>query len=271
MTDITLSGLTIYPVKSLAGIPLAQSGLDRFGLVHDRRWMLVDDTRVFLSQRRLPRMALIRQRIAGDELILQAVGQSDLQLPLRPTGGDRLKVKVWEDSCEALHCGLEADVWLSALLGQACRLVYMPDDVIRRVDPDYAGPTDQTAFSDGFPLLLISEASLADLNSRMAVSLPMSRFRPNLVVSGCEPYAEDGWARIHIGELGLRLVKTCSRCIITTIDPQTAERGAEPLKTLSSYRRRGNKVYFGQNLLHDGEGQLSLGMRLQVSELADGS
>ncbi len=270
MSDIFLSGLYCYPVKSLAGIPLQQSALDRFGLIHDRRWMLVDQQGEFLSQRRLPRMALIRQRIVGNELILQATGQRDLFLPLTPSPGEWIEVKIWAESCQVQRCDAAADVWLSEFLEQPCRLVFMPESVTRRVDPNFARAMDQTAFSDGFPLLLLSEASLVDLNGRLDIPVPMIRFRPNLVVSGCEPFAEDTWSHIRIGGMTLRVVKPCSRCIITTIDPATAARGAEPLQTLSQYRRRGNKVYFGQNLLHDGAGRLAVGMPLEVLESVDG-
>jgi uncharacterized protein YcbX len=176
MSDILLSALYRYPVKSLAGESLSQARLDAFGLHRDRRWMLVDREGRSLSQR------------------------------------------------------------------------------------------DRTAFSDGFPLLLISQASLNDLNSRLAEPLPMLRFRPNLVVEGCAPYAEDGWRHIRIGDLTLRVVKPCSRCKITTVDPYTAETGSEPLQTLAGYRRRGNQVYLGQNLVHDGPGELALGMPVELLE-----
>jgi len=270
MSELLLSGLYHYPVKSLSGISLQGASLDRYGLQHDRRWMLVDRDGEFLSQRRLPRMALIGQRIAGETLILHAAGLPELHLPLLPDSGDWFEVRIWDETCQAQHCGAAADQWLSEFLEQPCRLVFMPESVSRRVDPDYAAANDLTAFSDGFPLMLLSDASLAELNGRLDMPLPMSRFRPNLVVSGCAPFAEDGWRRLRIGETTFRVVKPCSRCIITTIDPATAERGSEPLQTLSEYRRRGNKVYFGQNLLHDGNGRLALGMRVEVLE-SDGA
>jgi uncharacterized protein YcbX len=264
MRELLLSGLYIYPVKSLAGIPLQQSVVDYCGLQHDRRWLIVDQEGEFLSQRRLPRMALIRQRIADKELILEASGSADLHLPLNQDTGDWLKVTIWGEKCLALHCGDVADAWLSKFLGQSCRLAFMPETHTRRVTPDYAGEADQTAFSDGYPLLLISESSLEELNHRLEEPVPMIRFRPNLVVKGCGPFAEDTWSRLRIGDLTMRVAKPCSRCIITTIDPLTAERGSEPLQTLSQFRRRGNKVYFGQNLLHDGTGQLAVGMSVEI-------
>jgi uncharacterized protein YcbX len=266
MGDLILSGLYSYPVKSLGGIALQRSMLDRYGLRYDRRWMLVDSEGEFLSQRRVPRMALVGQRIAAEELILHAVGRRELHLPLTPDSGEWIEVRIWDENCKAQGFGGAADAWLSEVLEQPCRLVFMPDSLSRRVDPDYATETDRTAFSDGFPLMLLSEASLAELNGRLQVPVSMRRFRPNLVVAGCEPFAEDGWKRLRIGDMTFRVVKPCSRCIITTIDPATAERGTEPLQTLSEYRRRGNKVYFGQNLLHDAEGRLAVGMTVEVLE-----
>ena len=266
MSKLHLSGIYRYLVKSLAGESLEQSRLDAFGLQMDRRWMLVDAEGGFLSQRELPRMALINPRLTPEGLRLQAPDRSELVVRRPALEAERFKVSVWKDQCAAQLADPEADAWLSDYLGQSCRLVYMPEESLRRVDPRYAEPDDRAAFSDGFPLLLISQASLDDLNGRLEHPLPMSRFRPNLVVEGCEPYAEDGWRRIRIGELTLRVVKPCSRCKITTVDPYTGETGAEPLKTLAGYRRRGNQVYFGQNLIHDGAGELALDMPVEVLE-----
>lgn len=270
VTQAILSGLMIYPVKSLAGIELRQSEVDRFGLRHDRRWMVVNAAGKFLSQRELPQMALIRQTLSADGLTLSTNGKPDLHLPLTPREIDRIEVDVWHDHCHAIPCGSEADTWLSEALGQPCRLVYFPDGEERPIDPEYAESQDRTAFSDGFPLLLISEASLEDLNARLEQKLPISRFRPNLIVSGCNAYAEDNWRQIRIGELDCRVVKPCSRCTITTVDPKTAQRGPEPLKTLAGYRRQGNKVFFGQNLLHNRPGLLKVGMRVEILEKTDG-
>lgn len=166
----------------------------------------------------------------------------------------------------ALDCGDEAAAWLSRFLEMECRLVFFPEDEIRQVDPTYARSGDRTAFSDGFPVLLISQASLDDLNRRLKTPVAMRRFRPNLVVSGCEPFAEDGWKQIRVGEVTFRVVKPCSRCVIPNIDPDTAEKSAEPTRTLSGFRRRENKIFFGQNLIADGMGKLELGMPVEVLE-----
>jgi uncharacterized protein YcbX len=190
----------------------------------------------------------------------------DLDIAFEPEQIEQQRVQVWGDNCLAQSAGAKAAAWLSQFLGLDCRLFFMPESTRREVDPTYAAPTDQVGFADGFPFLLISEASLADLNQRLEQPLPMARFRPNLVVSGCEPYAEDSWKRIRIGELTFRVAKPCSRCVIPTINPETAEKSVEPLRTLNSYRREGNKVYFGQNLLHDGIGELKAGMLVEVLE-----
>ncbi|MCG7981977.1 MAG: MOSC domain-containing protein [Candidatus Thiodiazotropha lotti] len=268
-TPICLSGLHCYPVKSLRGVAVDRSSVDGFGLVHDRRWMVVDSNGGFLSQRELPRMTLIGVEVESDGLLLTAPDMPSLRVG-RPTfAAPRIEVEVWQDRLEGCVVEQQADAWLSRFLGVECRLVYMMDDVKRQVDQHYAEPRHLTAFSDGFPLLLASEASLEELNSRLESPLSMARFRPNLVVSGAPPYAEDQWARIRIGTMDLKLVKPCSRCSITTVDPATGARGAEPLATLAAYRRRGKQVYFGQNLIYDHPGELSLGMSVEILEYRD--
>ncbi len=268
MTEILLSELWCHPVKSLRGHSLQRATIDRLGVADDRRWMLVDESDCFLTQRQQPRMALLTPEVREDGLLLRRADGDPLLAPLDPEG-ERLRVRIWDDECEADRVSDDADAWLSDFLGQAVRLVRIRDDSERQVDLNYARPGDLAAFSDGFPLLLISQASLDDLNLRIGGEpLPMRRFRPNLVVRGCEPYAEDRWKRIRIGDIELRVVKPCSRCVIPTIDPETAEKhpDKEPMRTLLSYRRRDNKVYFGQNLLHDNEGELELGMPVEILE-----
>lgn len=265
MTDMTLQSLYRYPVKSMRGQEFDSLDVDARGFVSDRRWMVVDGNGWFLTQRQQARMALIDVRPdAAAGLQLSAPGMPSLVLG--PADGERVDVEVWGDRVRAQLVSAEADAWLSGFLDQACHLVYLPDDARRPVDPQYAGPDDQVGFADGFPFLLISQSSLDDLNTRLATPLPMLRFRPNLVVAGCEAYAEDSWRRIRIGGITLRVVKPCSRCIIPTIDFETGERGSEPLQTLMSYRRRDNKIYFGQNLLHESAGRLAVGMPVEVVE-----
>ena len=261
-----LTGIHLYPVKSLRGLSPAFWFLDAFGLAQDRRWMLVDNEGAFVTQRQQARMALVNTALEDGGLRLQAPAKADIYVAAPGSDAPMVQTRVWRDQVQARDAGAEAAAWFSKFIGEPVRLVYFPDDTLRPVDPSYAAAGDRTAFSDGFPLLLISEASLADLNARLVQPLPMRRFRPNLVVGGTAPYAEDHWRRIRIGETTLRVVKPCSRCVITTIDPETAERGKEPLATLVQYRRRDNKVFFGQNLIHDGTGTLRLGDPVEVIE-----
>lgn len=261
-----LSQIHVYPVKSLAGFQVNVWPVDQRGLQYDRKWMLVDTDRQFLSQRRLPKMALIKTRIESDALILSASGQADLRLPLLEVAGEAIEVTVWDDRCLGIGCGSAADEWLSRFLDRDCRLVRQADVDVRKVDPDYAFDTDQTGFSDGFPFLLVSENSLNALNMAMQLPLDMNRFRPNLVVAECDSYAEDTWRRISINDIVFRLPKPCSRCAIPTIDPETARPGKEPLTTLNRLRKWNNKVYFGQNALHDRTGLLSIGQPVVIHE-----
>jgi len=260
-----LSELWRFPVKSMRGIRAARLAVDARGLHLDRHWMLVDDQGRFLTQRQLPRMALLNTALEGGTLSLWLEGEAPRTV-VCPQDGPLIDVRVWSDECQARGVNAGVDEWLSDFLQTDCRLVYLPPDQERAVDPAYARPGEQVGFADGFPFLLISRASLDDLNTRLEMPVPMRRFRPNLVVEGCEPYAEDAWKRLRIGGLEFRVVKPCSRCIIPTIDPETAERGVEPLRTLSGYRRWDNNVWFGQNLLHDGPGMLQEGMSVEVLE-----
>ena len=266
MRPLTLEALYRYPVKSLAGEAFDTLEVDARGPRHDRHWMVVDAAGRFLTQRQWPRMALVAAHVtARGELQLRAPGMADLHLPARD-GDARQVVEVWGDTVDAVASGAAADAWLSEFLDTPCRLVHLDDDSRRAVDPDFATPADQVGFADGFPFLLISQASLDDLNSRLDTALPMRRFRPNLVISGCPPYAEDGWRLIRIGDIRFRVVKPCARCAIPTIDPDTGVSGKEPLRTLAGYRRQGGQVMFGQNLVHEGRGRLDVGMTVEVLE-----
>lgn len=259
MPNFVLSDIYIYPVKSLAGIRVSSWPVTETGFKYDRKWMLIDTGQQFLSQRRLPRMALIKTAVTDSQLVLSAPGMDALSLVLEPKTGNTINSTIWHDQVDALAVSAEADEWLSRFLQVDCQLVYQPEAVIRHVKPGFALPEDQVAFSDGFPFLLISENSLAALNQAMQLNLPRTRFRPNLVVSGCDSYAEDTWREITIGSISFRLPKPCSRCSVPTIDPETAETGKEPLTTLNRLRKWQNKVYFGQNALHNQCGVLSVG------------
>lgn len=263
-----LTQLLVYPVKSLGGIALAESLVEARGLRHDRRWMVVDPGGRFLTQRELPRMALVSPSLAEDALRLDAPGMPTLPVP--PALGDAapVSVRVWRSVCDALPVGGDADGWLSECLGTPARLVFMPDTTRRAINPDHSRPGDVVSFADGYPFLLIGEASLADLNARLDAPVGMGRFRPNFVVSGGPAYAEDGWARVRIGGAAFRVAKPCDRCGLTTIDPATAARGTEPLHTLAGYRTVEKKVLFGQYLIAEGEGVVRVGDGVEPTRFA---
>ena len=265
-----LSALYRYPLKSARGESLTHSPLEALGLCGDRRWMLVEpESGRFLTQRLLPQMSQLSALYNADGgLNLSAPGFGSLKVALPQPDQDLRGVTVWRDSLRVPDAGDAAAEWLSTFIGRPCRLVQVPEARARQVDTVYAQPGDKVAFSDGFPLLLIGQASLDNLSARVGRPLEMLRFRPNLVIEGSAPYAEDGWKRIRIGELEFEVAKGCSRCILTTIDPQTGERSAdrEPLSTLKTYRERDGDVYFGQNLLPRGVGELRVGMSVEVLE-----
>ncbi len=258
-----LSGITIYPVKSLAGLHLDETALDRFGPAGDRRWLVTDSAGRFLTQREHPGMALIETAVEGETLTLRRGGDT-IAIPV-PSGGARERlVRVWEDHARARDAGDEAADWLSGRLGSDCRLFYMPEDSVRLVDGLYARNGESVSFADGFPVLLVSRASLDDLNRRLPLPVPMNRFRPNLVISGCRPFAEDDWQRIRIGDMEFDVAKPCSRCAIPSIIQETGERDPHLNRTLAAYRRFNGKIYFGQNLLYQKGGRLSLGDKVEV-------
>jgi len=260
-----VSALYIYPIKSCAGIALDEVVVGARGFVRDRAFMLVNPEGRFLTQRTQPRMALIHPQLRPDgSYAVHAPGMPELTFSARTTGVRR-QVVIWKDTCEAVDQGDDIANWFGTFLGISCRLVAMPDDYTRRVNPHYAiSEQDSVGFADGYPFLLISEASLVDLNTRLSSPLPMNRFRPNIVVSGTLPYAEDIWRIIRIGQLKFHIVKPCARCPIPTTDQETAQRGKEPLRTLATYRHAHKGVMFGQNLIHEGEGVVRVGARVEV-------
>lgn len=250
-----LSGVFLYPVKSLRGFAVETANLDSLGLVGDRRFLLVDENNRFLTQRVLPRMTLVVTALDAVHLHLSAEGAGSIRVPLASDPGAPVRgITLWKN--EGLlteDCGDAPATWLSDFLDFKCRLVRIGEKFRRPV-----GPHDFVHFADGYPLLVISEASLVDLNDRIVAhgedAIPMNRFRPNLVVSGCAAFAEDTWPRFRIGEVMFRAAGPCSRCAIPTIDQITSERGKEPLRTLATYRRdpaAPQEVNFGQNLIQE--------------------
>ncbi len=262
---IKVFALYYYPIKSCKGIALDQAKIDRSGILWDRKFMLVDPQRRFITQRDNPHLALIRPHREGEHLVISAPGMKPFVHQLNTTAVS-ITVEIWQDRCSAIDQGDIVAKWFSDFLGKSCRLVYFPENEIRRVDPAYKQyETDQINFSDGFPFLMISEASLSDLNQRLKVPVPVDRFRPNILVSGTSPYAEDNWKTIKIGEIKFKVVKPCARCVITTIEQDTARAEKEPLRTLTRYRKSADgKVLFGQNLVHDRTGFIRVGDQVEV-------
>jgi uncharacterized protein YcbX len=252
-----LAALHLHPVKSLRALSVQSARVDRDGIVGDRRFMVVDPAGVFMTQRTHPRMARVGAFLEGDSLVLRCAGFAELRVGREPDAKAPLvSVSIWKsEGLQAEDCGRAPCEWLGGAIGAPCRLV--------RIGPAFRRPAkgaapdggDTVAFADAYPFLLTSEASLADLNGRLGSgAVPMSRFRPNLVVSGCLPYEEDTWKRLRIGGIPFRGAGPCSRCAITTTDQETGERGVEPLRTLAGYRRdprEPSHVNFGQNLVHE--------------------
>lgn len=264
---LQISQLFIYPIKSLGGISLHATELTDRGLQHDRRWMLIDANNRFLSQREKAEMALLSTSLTEDGLMVNYTPDAtSIKIPLVPSKNENVAVTIWDDTCTAQLVSDEVDTWFTTKLNMPARLVYMPDDSLRQTDPRYTDEGTITSFSDAYPLLLIGQASLDDLNSRMAEALSMDRFRPNVVFTGAEAYAEDTMKHIAIHGIDFYGVKLCARCVSTTVDQQSAKKGKEPLKTLAKYRLRNNKIYFGQNLVHSGSGVLRIGDEIELLE-----
>ena len=264
---LRVEGLYCYPVKSCAGTSLGTATVGPRGIVGDRQWMVVDETGEFVTQREHHRLALVSPRLLDEGLLELSAPGMPLLTVTPAVRQDRVDVSIWSDRCAAIDEGESAAEWLSAFLEMRCRLVRFPEDVTRRVDPEYAGPNDQVGFADGFSFLLTSCASLDDLNQRLAAPLPMNRFRPNIVVSGGNPFQEDRWKRIRIDDIAFAVVKPCARCVTTTVDQQTGEASREPLRTLATFRNvPGRGVMFGQNLIHDQSGVLHVGAEVAVLE-----
>lgn len=248
-----ISELAIYPLKSARQLPLNELVLDEFGPAGDRRWMLVDSDGCYVTQRTLSRLCLVTARPSVVGLVLEAPGMRPLAV--RPEGERYLPVSIWGERLSALAPSPEADAWLGDFLQRPLRLVFLPAGQARAVNPAFAGPGQFTAFSDGFPLLLVTQSSLDQLNRLLMAEggrpVDWRRFRPNVVVAGeMPPHAEDGWKRLRVGEVELALVKPCSRCVIPSIDPDTADRNSQILTILRRYRSRGDgRIYLGQNVV----------------------
>jgi hypothetical protein len=261
-----ITELHVYPIKGAGGVSLTHTSLDAFGMADDRRWMIVDERGVFVSQREHPGLALLRVELQPDELVLRSARAGEARVPRHGGTGAPVRVRVWGDTVAAIDTGDAAARTVSVHLDAPVRLVHMPDSSVRGVDPDYGRASDRVSFADAFPLLLIAQESLDALNARLPWPIPIVRFRPNIVVAGARAHAEDEWRRIRPGSIECDVVKPCSRCATTTIDPATGVRGKEPLRTLATYRAWNQKVWFGQNLIHRQQGEIAVGDPVEVLE-----
>ncbi len=251
MNTLFLQDIYIYPVKSLGGIRLGESVLREKGLQYDRRWMLVDDHGLFLSQRKHPLMALFQTQITEEGITVNPKKEPSnrILIPYQPSSHKTRRVTIWEDEVEAQFANQEISRWFSDQLNVHCSLVTMPSATRRLLKPKYQVNNESVSFADAMPYLLISQASLDDLNSRLDRPVPMERFRPNFVIGGGIAFQEDEWNEIAIGSARFKITKPCARCVVTTIDQESGQKSKEPLKTLSTYRNINGKVNFGQNML----------------------
>ena len=269
MPKYFLSEINIYPIKSLGGISLKSSKIESRGLQYDRRWMLIDENNEFMSQRKFSEMSLLKVQVFANGISINHKQKNfdSLFIPFNLYDDESsIEVKIWDDIVSASLVSNSADCWFSKVLRTPCRLIYMPDNSIRNVDMKYAQQNEIVSFADGYPFLLIGQASLDELNSKLEIPVPMNRFRPNLVFTGGNSFDEDKWKKFKISETIFNVVKPCARCTIPTVDQETGIQNSEPLKTLAKFRTVNNKVLFGQNLLHEGFGEINLGDEVEVLE-----
>jgi len=261
-----VASLNIFPVKSMAGFSPPCARVKSWGLDGDRRWMVVTQEGRFLTQRDYPGMALMAPALRGEMLRLEAEGFGAIEAV---ASGPQMQVQVWDDIVPAATCPPFVDEFISTLLGRACRLVFLDDTSSRRVDARWRHADETVSFADGFPVLLTSLGSLDDLNARLAAPIRINRFRGNIEIEGAAPWAEDCWSLIRIGAVVFRVAKPCARCVVTTIEQETADRPdkAEPLRTLATFRRGADGVMFGQNLVPVTEGDVAVGDRVEVLEV----
>lgn len=258
--------LHIYPVKSLAGIQVSSFELDDFGPKADRRWMIIDMDRTFVTQRALPELARVSTFLSQGGVSIDIPGEGEFTLR---TTESRLRARVWRDWVEVQEAELSASEALSRFCGKTLRFVYMPDSSFRRVDVGRVTEYRRVGFADGFPLLMTSLSSLEELNERLDQPVDMRRFRPNVVIDGSAPWQEDRWRKVQLGEQGFEIVKPSARCVLTTVDPDIGVKDVslQPLKTLARYRTTSDGVIFGQNAIHESPGVVYVDDPVTVIEL----
>ena len=265
MINMKIHQLFLHPVKSFAAQSVNSLTYDSMGPIYDRNWMVVNSEGKALTQRVLPKMCLVKCAIDEGKLTLNAESMPEISVK---DPNSFKEVNVWSDTVKAGDCGDEVADWLSHYLGKSARLVRVTEQTYRQIDQNFAGPNELVGFADGFPTLIVTQASLDEFNSHMETQtktrVDMRRFRPNIVISGCEPFAEDSWSAVRIGELEFNLVKPCSRCIMPSINPDNGEKEMQVNQVLLATRRRNRETYFGQNATHKGEGTISIGDSVEL-------
>ena len=264
--NVKISELFVYPVKSLAGVSVDSMTLLKSGPEFDRAWMVTDPSGNMMTQREHPQMSLIQTEIKDGQLLLSTFGMDDWTVPGDQNDLDVVRTNVWGDSIKAEILDAQTNDWLSQAIGESCQLIRFAEDEKRACDPDLSFRGDHTFFADAFPLLILSQASLDHLNSKLENPVGMNRFRPNIVVSGCNAHDEDHWQNMHIHDTRIRIVDACARCSVPTVDPEMGVlSGPEPIHTLSSYRERDGEVFFGMNGIPDNQVQIQLGDTVTIS------
>ena len=261
-----LSEIWIYPIKSLGGIRMSRVKVMPKGLQHDRRWMLIDETGNFITQRVYSKMAFFKLSFSGQHFSI-SFGSEVIDLPVdAPVSTTPISATIWDDVVSVFEALGPFSQWFSQRLGISCRLVFFPESQVRLVDENYRVEDDQVSLADGYPFLIIGQRSLEDLNTRLKIPVPMNRFRPNFVFTGGEPFEEDTWHTFSIGKSKFIGVKPCSRCTLITVDQETGEKGIEPLATLATYRKVDNKINFGQNILAIDYNEIYEGDKIELDE-----
>jgi uncharacterized protein YcbX len=266
---ISLGGIHIYPVKSMGGVSLNESQANINGFSYDRKWMLVDENGIFMSQREYPELAKFRLSMIKEGFSI-SFDSENITIPFTIDTKKYKEVRIWEDMVKATLASDKYHAWFSEKLNYTCSLVHIEPHNERKVDPYYAKNDEKTGFSDGFPYLMISEGSLEILNQKLINPLPMNRFRPNIVISNDNGFIEDTIQIFTIGSARFKVAKPCARCVITTTDQNTGKRDKEPLKTLATFRKKGNKVLFGQNVICIKEGRVSIGDEVIIHSVKTG-
>ena len=264
MSQLILSEIYIYPIKSLGGISVESAAAEERGLKYDRRYLLVDENNMFMTQRDFPQLALLKLSFTDRGFkVLNSKDGSQTNIPFESPPTESIAVTIWDDICQAVRVSKELDGWFSDSINKKCSLVYMPDNEKRIVEKIFINEDYIVSFADAYPFLIIGQSSLDDLNTRFEKPISINRFRTNFVFTGGKPYEEDHWGGFKIGTAEFKAVKPCARCVITTTDQDTAERNREPLKTLSEYRNIGNQVMFGMNVICNKTGVVSVNQKIE--------